>query len=516
MRILPYKVSIIIAVLFDVSLFGSSVAFSPVTCTLCSLIPKSSTHRHTTTLQMSSTETKQQNDQNSIQMAKALISNAISVGAPAYNAGDVKGCARIYRTTALKIAPLLPALLKISLEKTITESPDGDNDQTEAAWAFRRQFDTIMEYQPSFLPVVPDDETTYILEKFTDQQLPSEPLNILDNVMGGVSQGRWESNLKTFRGYTSLANNGGFASLRWRFNTMQNWSFAKGLYLKVKHSKPQEHTFRLILKDITCEQIRGANFKSVFANPQQQISGDDDDTHTIYIPFSSFNQMEQMGRQLSGPVLNPGAVTEIGLMAIKPTVVGDFELIVEEWGLYVPKANGVSSTQTTTSSKSANADLNFPVKVKVVQGDDRFCCYEVRRKVFIEEQQVPKEIEMDGRDEEDATIHILASFEEQDGSDKPCGAARLLIADTGHEGRVGKIGRVAVNKEYRSQGIGRKIMEFSLDYLRSIGCQKAMLGAQTHAIPFYESLGFSVVDDVEEYIDAGNVPHRDMEQNLLS
>ena len=78
---------------------------------------------------------------------------------------------------------------------------------------------------------------------------------------------------------------------------------------------------------MSCEQARGANFKNVFSNPDQT-----DDP--IYIPFEAFDQMEQMGRALSGPVFNRGGVTELGLMAIKPTVVGEFELQIEEWGLY--------------------------------------------------------------------------------------------------------------------------------------------------------------------------------------
>ena len=66
----------------------------------------------------------------------------------------------------------------------------------------------------------------------------------------------------------------------------------------------------------------------MFANPQQS-----DDP--LLIPFSSITQMEQMGQPMVGaPAFNPSAVTEIGLMAIKPTVVGQFQLEFSEWGLY--------------------------------------------------------------------------------------------------------------------------------------------------------------------------------------
>ena len=46
--------------------------------------------------------------------------------------------------------------------------------------------------------------------------------------------------------------------------------YAKGIYLKVKHSNPEQHAFRIIFKDTTtCEQVRGANFKNVFSNPNK-------------------------------------------------------------------------------------------------------------------------------------------------------------------------------------------------------------------------------------------------------
>jgi hypothetical protein len=276
-----------------------------------------------TSLQMSSTT--QQMDK-----AKSLISNAISIGAPAYNAGDISECARVYKETALEIASLLPQNLQNGLEATIAAKHE---DSNEEAWAFRQQFDSIVEYQIPFMPETDpsessSDKTKFTLEKFTDKMIPSEPLIVNDNVMGGVSQGQWMADSKIFRGNTSLANNGGFSSLRWRLNTIQNWSYAKGIYLKVKHSNPDVHTFRIILKDMTCEQVRGANFKNVFSNPSQT-------DEPIFIPFQAFDQIEQMGRALSGPVFNRGAVIEVGLMAIKPTVVGEFQLQIEEWGLYL-------------------------------------------------------------------------------------------------------------------------------------------------------------------------------------
>mmetsp|Transcript_61551 Transcript_61551/g.74025 ORF Transcript_61551/g.74025 Transcript_61551/m.74025 type:complete len:338 (+) Transcript_61551:88-1101(+) len=280
------------------------------------------------------TTSNSNNQHTEIEKAKSLISNAISIGAPAYNSGDIAGCARVYKSTALEItsslasSSLLPENIGRGLEEAINTSYA---NAEEEAWAFRRQFDSILGYVIPFTPQNPSDETNEKLsrlESFTDDVLPAQPLIVNDNVMGGMSQCQYITESRLFYGFTSLQNNGGFASLRWRFRTNQNWSYAKGLYLKIKHTNPQTHTFSLIVKDTTCEQARGANFKTVISNPNESED-------PIFIPFDSFDQMEQMGRKLNGPIFNRGAVTEIGLMAIKPSVVGDFELKIDDWGLYI-------------------------------------------------------------------------------------------------------------------------------------------------------------------------------------
>jgi len=218
----------------------------------------------------------------------------------------------------------------------LEEVEDGKTNANDdaRAWALRRQFDAIMEYTPPFLPV--SAESRVVLEPFTAQQLPSQPIEVKDNVMGGISSGSWTPSsssetrsVGSFVGNTSLTNNGGFASLRWRFPTVQNFCYARGIYLKARHSNPGEHTFRLILKDATCERIRLTNFKAVFANPSSELDS------TILIPFDKVGNMEQMGNSMVGaPSFDSSAVTEIGLMAIKPTVVGEFEIEILDWGLY--------------------------------------------------------------------------------------------------------------------------------------------------------------------------------------
>lgn len=123
-------------------------------------------------------------------------------------------------------------------------------------------------------------------------------------------------------------------------------------------------------------------------------------------------------------------------------------------------------------------------------------CHALRRVVFIEEQGVSLEDEVDGRDGE--ALHLLARWNGQ-----PVGTARILLGPG-----YGKIGRVCVLGEARGQGIGAALIRAALDRLRGIpGVGLAKLGAQTHALGFYEGLGFTA--EGPEYLDAG-IPHRDM------
>lgn len=122
-------------------------------------------------------------------------------------------------------------------------------------------------------------------------------------------------------------------------------------------------------------------------------------------------------------------------------------------------------------------------------------CRSLRRIVFIEEQGVPEADEVDDKD--DTALHLLAT-----DSGTPVGSARLLIA-----GDMGKIGRVCVLKSHRGTGLGAALIRAAITELRGLGLSTAKLGAQTHAIGFYERLGFTATGP--EYMDAG-IPHRDM------
>ena len=137
--------------------------------------------------------------------------------------------------------------------------------------------------------------------------------------------------------------------------------------------------------------------------------------------------------------------------------------------------------------------------MKITVTDDFGACMAIRRKVFVEEQAVPEELELDEHDS--TAVHLLAMAE-----GRPVGTARLLI-----DGDHAKIGRFAVLAETRGTGIGAALMRAALDELRAQGVREVTLGSQTHAIGFYERFGFHAHGF--EYDDAG-IPHRDMTLRL--
>ena len=110
----------------------------------------------------------------------------------------------------------------------------------------------------------------------------------------------------------------------------------------------------------------------------------------------------------------------------------------------------------------------------------------IRYEVFVDEQNVPEELEIDGLDAE--ATHVLAFV---DGV--PIGTGRIL--DDGH------IGRVAVLKDYRGFGIGKLIMKELIKWAQDITLKKVWLSSQWHAHSFYLDLGFVCVGDI--YKEAG-------------
>jgi predicted GNAT family N-acyltransferase len=121
--------------------------------------------------------------------------------------------------------------------------------------------------------------------------------------------------------------------------------------------------------------------------------------------------------------------------------------------------------------------------------------YTIRTRVFVREQGVPEEIELD-RDDQRA-IHFLAV-----ASGKAVGTARVVM----HRGSA-KIGRMAVLKAYRRRGIGTKLLKQAIVMAKKQDAQQIYLHAQVPVIGFYEVIAFQCVGPV--FKEAG-IPHRKM------
>ena len=111
----------------------------------------------------------------------------------------------------------------------------------------------------------------------------------------------------------------------------------------------------------------------------------------------------------------------------------------------------------------------------------------VRRAVFVEEQNVPESIDFDGSDT--YFVHVLAT----DKNGLPVGTARI--------NSEGRIGRMAVLKNFRQRGIGRKMIQALMDYGRKNSITDFHLSSQVTAVGFYKKMGFEPAG--KEFLEAG-------------
>ena len=132
---------------------------------------------------------------------------------------------------------------------------------------------------------------------------------------------------------------------------------------------------------------------------------------------------------------------------------------------------------------------------------ERQQCYGLRHVVFVEEQGVPVEMELDEHDEVDA-FHVMGIVEGE-----IVATARLVVVNG-----VGKIGRVAVAKHARGKGCGKQLIEALMNHARDADTVSSFaLDAQIQATGLYEKLGFEKVGDV--FDDAG-IDHIKMVRGL--
>lgn len=115
----------------------------------------------------------------------------------------------------------------------------------------------------------------------------------------------------------------------------------------------------------------------------------------------------------------------------------------------------------------------------------------VRQAVFIEEQKVPPELEWDGLD--DGARHAIVQLNDQ----QIIGCGRLLP--------TGQIGRMAIMKDHRRQGIGSALLVALENEARRLNYSAVFLHAQNQALPFYERQDYHAEKDVFHEAD---IPHR--------
>jgi predicted GNAT family N-acyltransferase len=120
----------------------------------------------------------------------------------------------------------------------------------------------------------------------------------------------------------------------------------------------------------------------------------------------------------------------------------------------------------------------------------------VRTPVFIIEQLVTPEFEWDDIDA--TAVHVLATL-----NGAPIGCLRIIDYH--------KIGRMAVLKQYRGNGLGAALLLAAVAICKTHGAQQISLSAQTHAISFYEKCGFKVTSAVYQDL---HIPHVDMQMEI--
>lgn len=141
-------------------------------------------------------------------------------------------------------------------------------------------------------------------------------------------------------------------------------------------------------------------------------------------------------------------------------------------------------------------------KVKMAENQvEKEQAFDIRKKVFVEEQGVPMHFEMDEHD--DSAVHFVGYNLEQ-----PIAAGRIREIESG----IGKIERVCVLQEYRGQNVGILMMNEMEEYARKAGLFTLKLNSQSYAVPFYEKLDYKVTSP--EFLDAG-IPHRAMEKSII-
>jgi predicted GNAT family N-acyltransferase len=112
----------------------------------------------------------------------------------------------------------------------------------------------------------------------------------------------------------------------------------------------------------------------------------------------------------------------------------------------------------------------------------------IRHQVFVNEQQVPENIEFDGLDSK--AEHFIAFLGE-----KAIGCARIRT------NKFTKLERIAILNQYRKKGYGTKLTQYLINYCKQKHYQKLYLHAQLHLKDFYKKIGFQEKGKI--FLEAG-------------
>jgi predicted GNAT family N-acyltransferase len=155
---------------------------------------------------------------------------------------------------------------------------------------------------------------------------------------------------------------------------------------------------------------------------------------------------------------------------------------------------------TARSTVAAVADGAAPLRVAEADFERDYAAIRgIRFAVFVDEQQISPDLEMDDRDAH--CVHLLA----RDERGEPVGTGRIDFA-TG-----AKVGRVAVLARARGRGVGTALMAEAQELARRRGAATVWCNAQVSAVPFYSKLGYRITS--APFYEAG-IEHVRMELAL--
>lgn len=134
---------------------------------------------------------------------------------------------------------------------------------------------------------------------------------------------------------------------------------------------------------------------------------------------------------------------------------------------------------------------HLSLKIKIAEtASEKEAAFNVRKKVFVDEQEIPIELELDEYDE--TATHFICTYNEE-----VVGASRLRIIDD-----YGKLERICILKEYRGMHFGRQIIAMMESVISKLGFDQATLNAQVSAQGFYKKIGYKKTPK-DPFMDAG-------------